>query len=177
MQNFIFESNRLSIRKLNHRDQQGFVELLSAPEIIIMIPQEAWPISKVLRKFEMALKYPDDPKSADGVFWAVCKKGETDMIGLCFLIFNNENQRELGYRFRKEFWGKGYASEVMKHALDYCFEQLELELITADAWVKNKASIRVLEKFMSPVREFINPEDQCVDRRYELKRKDWKNKQ
>jgi RimJ/RimL family protein N-acetyltransferase len=176
MHKLIFESKRLSIRELSSSDQKQFVELLTAPEIINMIPQAAWPLSKVLAKFEMALNYPENPLSADQIFWAVSEKEEVDMIGLCFLIVNDQNQRELGYRLRKEFWGRGYATEVMKNAIDYCFEKLQLDLITADAWVKNKASIRILEKFMIPVKEFINPDDQCLDRRYELKRKDWTKK-
>jgi len=40
--------------------------------------------------------------------------------------------------------------------------------ITADINTDNKKFSRILEKFMNPVREFLNKEDNCTDRRYEI---------
>ena len=98
------------------------------------------------------------------------EKGKEELIGLCAFLTNDESQRELGYRFRKKYWGKGYATEVTKNMIDYCFNVLDLELITADVNIENIASVKVLEKFFRPVKEFYNERDQCTDRRYLLRK-------
>ena len=53
---------------------------------------------------------------------------------------------DLGYRILRKHWGRGVATETAHAALNYGWEQLELEEINAAAHVENKASNRVLEK-------------------------------
>jgi ribosomal-protein-alanine N-acetyltransferase len=45
--------------------------------------------------------------------WAVHLKTTLEFIGWCGLKFRPErNEIDLGYRFRKIFWGNGYATEA-----------------------------------------------------------------
>ena len=53
---------------------------------------------------------------------------------------------EVGYRFLKEHWGNGYATECALASLDWGFDDLGLERIVAVALETNLASRRVLEK-------------------------------
>jgi ribosomal-protein-alanine N-acetyltransferase len=53
---------------------------------------------------------------------------------------------EVGYRFLKQFWGNGYATESARASIAYGFDELELERIVAVALESNTASRRVLEK-------------------------------
>jgi RimJ/RimL family protein N-acetyltransferase len=53
---------------------------------------------------------------------------------------------DFGYRFREEFWGKGYATEGGKACLKHGMEQLKLQNIYAMTHIDNLASRRVLEK-------------------------------
>lgn len=46
----------------------------------------------------------------------------------------------------KEEWGKGYATEAIKLAVDYAFTQLKLYKIIAGVYVNNFASIKALKK-------------------------------
>jgi len=87
---------------------------------------------------------------------------------LAYAPYYDEGDRELGYRFRVEYWGKGYGTEVTKGLIDFCFQDLKIEKITADVNVENIASTKILNKFLKPVREFFNEKDNCTDRRYEL---------
>jgi RimJ/RimL family protein N-acetyltransferase len=89
-----------------------------------------------------------------------------------------ENARvlELGYRLRKEFWGKGYATEVSRDLIRKAFEELGADCVFAQAHELNRASRRVMEKIgLRFVREFI---DRSYRRRrsavlYRLSRSDW----
>jgi RimJ/RimL family protein N-acetyltransferase len=67
------------------------------------------------------------------------------LIGLAKLD-DFEGQAEIGYRILEEFWGKGYATSLVKALLDYTATQLKLRANVAFVDIQNGASIRVLEK-------------------------------
>ena len=95
------------------------------------------------------------------------------MIGLAAILTNDEEDWELGYRFRVKYWGKGYGTEIARGTVRYCFEVLGYDKITADVDIENIASKKILEKLMKLKKEFYNEEDKCLDQRYELYKKDW----
>lgn len=109
-------------------------------------------------------------KKRFGVFY---EHGNDELIGLCGLLTNDEDDREVGYRFRKPYWGKRYGTEVTRGMLNYCFNQLEIALMTADVNITNTASVRILERFMKPISEFFNEKDNCTDRRYAVSKEEW----
>ena len=53
---------------------------------------------------------------------------------------------EVGYRFLKQHWGRGYATESALASLTFGFDELGLDRIVAVALETNIASRRVLEK-------------------------------
>jgi ribosomal-protein-alanine N-acetyltransferase len=53
---------------------------------------------------------------------------------------------EVGYRFLKEHWGHGYATESARASIDFGFDEVGLDRIVAVALESNVASRRVLEK-------------------------------
>ncbi len=53
---------------------------------------------------------------------------------------------EIGYRFHKKFWGKGYASEIAFAVRDHGFSTLGLERIVGITHPENFGSQKVLEK-------------------------------
>lgn len=68
-------------------------------------------------------------------------------IGWCGLKTRPElNEIDLGYRYMKNSWGKGYATEAAYASLRYGFETLGYKRIVGRALPGNLASIRVLEK-------------------------------
>ena len=79
--------------------------------------------------------------------WAVHLKDGLQFIGWCGLKYVAErNEVDLGYRFMKKFWGKGYATEAASASLKYGFDRLDIKQIIGRALPGNLASIKVLEK-------------------------------
>jgi [ribosomal protein S5]-alanine N-acetyltransferase len=79
--------------------------------------------------------------------WAVHTKPGMEFIGWCGLKTRPErNETDLGYRFMKSAWGKGYATEAAFACLKYGFEKLKIPRIVGRAMPQNIASLRVLEK-------------------------------
>lgn len=164
----IFQTARLDIRTFKLADKSYFTELVTKSEIIEPVPQKPMPEKLIEEKFIKAIKPEGTILENETSIWAICEKGREEVIGLCALLTNDEKDRELAYRFRVEYWGKGYGTEVTKGLIDFCFQDLKIEKITADVNVKNIASAKILNKFLNPVREFFNENDNCTDRRYEL---------
>jgi ribosomal-protein-alanine N-acetyltransferase len=70
-----------------------------------------------------------------------------DMIGAAGLQrLDGGPEVEVGYRFLKTHWGRGYATESALASLAYGFDDLGLDRIVAVALESNLASRRVLEK-------------------------------
>lgn len=78
--------------------------------------------------------------------WAVIRRKDEEFLGWCGLKKNEENLVDLGFRFHQKFWGKGYATEAARAALEVGFSRYKLELIIGRTARQNSASIRVLEK-------------------------------
>lgn len=79
--------------------------------------------------------------------WPVFLKENDEFIGWCALRpVPFIRDIELGYRLLKKHWGYGYATEATKALIDYAFDDLNLECLTANAMPQNNASIRVMEK-------------------------------
>ncbi|PHB24531.1 GNAT family N-acetyltransferase [Bacillus pseudomycoides] len=69
------------------------------------------------------------------------------LIGCIYLFINKKhNKGELGYWLGKSYWGKGYCTEVGQVIVTYAFEELQLNRIYADAFTKNPASSKVMQK-------------------------------
>ncbi len=53
---------------------------------------------------------------------------------------------EIGYAFRKEDWGKGFATEIVKQGVNYVFTYTDFSSIYAFTEIRNNGSKNVLDK-------------------------------
>jgi RimJ/RimL family protein N-acetyltransferase len=78
---------------------------------------------------------------------AVELKGENNFIGFTGLKYLPDmDEVDLGYRFMKEYWGQGIATESAKACVQLGFNKLGLKKIIAMVLPENTGSIRVLQK-------------------------------
>lgn len=68
------------------------------------------------------------------------------IIGLNNVVWGAFCSAFLGYKLDKDFVNKGYMSMAVGMLTKYAFEELGLHRIEANVMLKNKASLRVLEK-------------------------------
>ena len=79
--------------------------------------------------------------------WAVELRDRAEIIGAAGLKHLADGPEiEVGYRFLKDHWGRGYATEAAAASIAFGFEELGLDRIVAVALPENTASRRVLEK-------------------------------
>lgn len=166
----IFETPRLYVRQLEENDEAAFFELMSNPNVMDPIPQKPFDRAESSSKLAELISLE---KSSDTKIWCLCKKGNNDLIGICGVLKNDEKEDEIAYRIIETFWGNGYGTEIAKGLIDYCFLTLKSDLITADVCVDNAKSVKILNKYFTIQKEFFNAEDNCMDRRYVLRKENW----
>lgn len=147
---FYIETERLILRELRPEDAEGFLELNTDPEVLFHLGE------KPLRDIEQAQEIIANIRqqySDHGIGrWAAIEKSSGEFIGWSGLKFitaveNNQTRfHDVGYRLIPRYWGKGYATESAKAALEYGFTTLKLEEIIGMCNEENLASRRALEK-------------------------------
>jgi RimJ/RimL family protein N-acetyltransferase len=90
------------------------------------------------------------------------------------------NEYELGYRLRRRYWKKGYASEGAHCMLQHAFEELGASRVWAQTMTVNESSRRVMHRCgMTYVRTFFGVWDDVIDGsehgdvEYEITHKQW----
>src|SRR5215471_9786437 len=79
--------------------------------------------------------------------WAVEEKASGKFIGrIGFLYPEGWPDFEIGWTLARSHWGKGFATEGARCALEYGFNELNKEHIISLIHPNNKGSIRVAEK-------------------------------
>jgi RimJ/RimL family protein N-acetyltransferase len=130
----MIETERLLIRELGPADAEQLFALWVEPanERVDFTPERP-PDEQVRRWIESA--------------WGVWERETGELVGDCSVSFDNGFlEWELSYGFRRDRWGRGYASEAAEACVRYGFEVLGVEKIVADVDPANPASVRVLEK-------------------------------
>ena len=83
--------------------------------------------------------------------WALEAPGFAQLVGVLGLARSNfepplETGVEVGWRLAPAYWGKGYATEGARAALNFGFEQKGLEEILSMTVLANEPSWRVMER-------------------------------
>lgn len=166
----ILQTSRLFARPLQVSDEAKFFELMGNPKVMNPIPQKTFTANESKEKLFALIALE---KTSSTKIWALCKKETSEFVGFCGLLKNDLGDDEIAYRLLEHEWGHGYGTEIAKGLIDYCFTTLHSNLVTADVFIENTASIKILEKYFRAQKEFYNEADECIDRRYILKRDDW----
>jgi len=140
---YLFESERLKFREFNFDDADNLYQLNLDPEVIRYTGDPAFESVETARLF--IYNYKDYKLKGFGR-WAAERKSDGKFIGWSGLKINEVDKIDLGYRFFKTEWGKGYATEAAQACLKYGFEKLAMAEIIARADKANLASLRVIEK-------------------------------
>jgi RimJ/RimL family protein N-acetyltransferase len=79
---------------------------------------------------------------------AVVERATGELIGGCGLRPRDEQPHELeiGYCFRPDRWGHGFAAETVEALLDFAYRHLGAHRVYARVDPENRASSRVLER-------------------------------
>lgn len=139
----ITESQRLYLREFEIDDANDLFLLNEDPDVIRYTGDPPFKDIESTRQF--IIDYDHYKKHGFGR-WAVVRKEDDQFIGWCGLKYNEEEEIDIGFRFFKKEWGKGYATESAIACINYGIESLSMTSFIARAAKDNQSSVRVLEK-------------------------------
>ena len=122
-------------------------EYVSNPEVMRYMGQPGNHEQSSRQVVEIVLHdQPVDPRECFDFAIALASTGQ--LIGSTDVRWSSRARSEasLGYILRRDCWGQGYATEAAGAALWFAFEYMHAHRVIADTDVRNRASIRVLEK-------------------------------
>ncbi|WP_244440953.1 GNAT family N-acetyltransferase [Neobacillus jeddahensis] len=83
----------------------------------------------------------------DSYYWVIRETETGEFIGLISLDpHHDSNDIEISYQILPEWWGAGYATEVVQEMIDYAFNELNLSKIIAETQTANLSSYKLLER-------------------------------
>lgn len=143
----MIETARLLLRPFQADDLAAYAAIRAKPEVVRYMPGgEAGALAaeaaaqRVIALFTAPGEQP--------LPWAVLERTSSRLIGHLGLrrLADFDGAVELLYLFDSDVWGRGYATEGARAALDYGFTVLKLDRIIGLALAENLASRAVLRK-------------------------------
>jgi len=139
----ILQTPRLYLREFQIADAEKMYNLSIDPAVIKYTGNDSFTSISDAKKF--LLSYGDYEENGFGR-WAVINKENDEFLGWCGLKQHKNGFVDIDFRFFREQWGRGYATESAKACLEYGFKKLQLKEIIGRVDKENKASVKVLEK-------------------------------
>ncbi|HEX8063109.1 MAG TPA: GNAT family N-acetyltransferase [Allosphingosinicella sp.] len=128
------ETARLGLRDWREDDIEPFIRHLNVEPVMrwlggVRTPEQQ---TAVVRERFMAWQ-----QARGFTFWAIERKEDGALLGFCGLKIADdpgspvEGEYEIGWRLRKDSWGKGYAKEAAVASLAFAFDRLGAERVVA----------------------------------------------
>ena len=156
---YLFTSERLGFRNWREEDLEEFAQLNSDEAVM-----EHFPKTLSEKEVEELITRLKNHFVENGfTYYATEVLATKEFIGMIGLAFQKYETHftpaiDIGWRLKREAWGKGYATEGAKRCLEHGFNDLELDKIIAVCTVKNKKSENVMKKIgMIKKGEFNHP--------------------
>ncbi len=156
MPDILFETENIQLRPIVESDFNALKTIWADPEVmyysIAGIQTDEQIRERILKSKKEYL--------IDGMGrWSVILKNTNQLIGECGISaqeVGDQLEYEIGYRFAKPCWGKGYATQAATCCRELGFGKFGLQRLISIIDPKNQASIRVAEKIgMIKEKEFL----------------------
>ena len=142
----LLESERLYFRNFHPEDCEEMFMLNADWDVLKYTGDILFNTIAEARKFLEEYQVKTYQKYGFGRMTTILKD-TNEVIGWCGMKYlAEEDEVDLGYRFHKRFWNKGYGTEASLVCLEYAHQQLNLREVVAYALKENIGSCRVLEK-------------------------------
>jgi RimJ/RimL family protein N-acetyltransferase len=154
-------THRLHLRLWRDEDLPAFAAMNADPRVMEFFPK---PLDRA-ESDALAARIRDLLAQRGFGLWAVEVPGVADFIGFVGLTVPKFEAHftpcvEIGWRLAHEHWGRGYATEAARAALDFGFGHLALEEIVSLTTTVNQRSRAVMERIgmtRTPADDFDHP--------------------
>ena len=174
---FHIETERLILRELRLTDLEGMFALDSDPKVHRFLGNK--PVKTKAESQKILENIINQYKERGIGRFATIEKSSGDFIGWSGIRLNTEYNMngftkyyDVGYRLIPKYWGKGYATESGKAAVNYAFDVLKFPELYATTEINNQASHNALLKIgLRYVEDFYFEEEDLNLRWYKIENK------
>lgn len=167
----IIETERCLLRPFCLDDAEPLYRLNSDPDVMKYTGDVYF--ESVEQSEYFLRKYSDYHDHATGRLMAIHK--ETGHILGWSGLKNYQGEVDIGYRFFKEEWGKGYATETSLPCIAYGFEVMKLDRIIAHVLIENDGSNNVAKKLGLTLFKTDDYDDIGMTNYYEIEKSTYEN--
>jgi RimJ/RimL family protein N-acetyltransferase len=144
MEGITLETERLRLRMLRQEDFEAYAEICADPEVMRYLTGQPMARHESWRNLAMIAGHWHLRGYGH---WAVELRSGGPMIGrLGFWRPEGWPGFELGWTLGRQHWGKGYAAEGARAALEHAFTTMGRDHVISVIHPENRASIRVAER-------------------------------
>ena len=136
-------SDRILIRDIQESDIEAIHSYRSLDTIARFQYWEPY-TKEQTRRFVKQCENPDLSKRDEWLGFAIIYKKNNEFIGDCALKIGAD-WAEIGCNISPKYQQKGFASEVLKILISYCFDTIGLDEVYGITDSKNEASIKLME--------------------------------
>jgi [ribosomal protein S5]-alanine N-acetyltransferase len=143
----VITTQRLILRRLNIKDTKEIMMLRSDEQVNKFIDR---PKSIDLTEAKQFIEKIDKGiNNNEWIYWAITLKDDDTLIGtICLWNISVENDTaEIGYELHPDFQGNGIMKEAIPKIIEYGFNKMKLEIITAFTHPGNNRSTNLLMKY------------------------------
>ncbi|WP_020574051.1 GNAT family N-acetyltransferase [Actinopolymorpha alba] len=137
-------SERVVLRELEPDDAADLFVWRSDPEVQ---KYNSEPMQDVTEAAALIDRLRREYSTQTAIHWAVTFSGSTQAIGL--FGFNSwerfHHRAEIGYDLRRDYWGRGIATEALDAMLRFGFTRMRLNRVEAQTIADNHGSVRLLQ--------------------------------
>ena len=140
------ETQRLFLRPIQSHDAPDMFVARGDTEVMRYWD---WPAQNTVEQVRGTIQnHFDEIERGTVNWWVAALTPRGPAIGECDLsdVDLRHKRAEVGFLFRREVWGQGYAREAMERIIAFAFKELELERLWARCHSGNEPSKRLLEK-------------------------------
>lgn len=135
------KTNRLLLRRFTEKDIPAACSYVSSRE------NTKYMMCGVQTEEEYRAYIRFSAKDENYYIFAVTEKETGKLIGTADLgLIDDDTQAEIGWVIHRDYWNKGYCTEVGRALLSFAFDGLDLRRVIAHCDVENIGSWRVMEK-------------------------------
>ena len=138
------ESERLIYRKFKYEDLSIIFDMLGNAENMKYRTEEPKNEAEVHAYLSWAITSAE-AEECKNFKYAVVLKSDNSLIGSCE-IYNITDSAELAWELHRDYWQKGYGTEIGKTLLKFGFETLNIHRIIADCQTQNHGSYKIMER-------------------------------
>jgi RimJ/RimL family protein N-acetyltransferase len=139
------ETDRLVLRMLREADLDAFAEMCADPEVMRYIG-DGQPLTRPLAWRNLAMMVGHWSLRGYGQ-WTAEERSSGVLVGrIGFWYPEGWPGFEIGWMLRRAYWGRGYATEGARRALQYAFTDLKQAHVISLIHPENGASIRVAQR-------------------------------